>query len=134
ELLPLESYFLRSPGEPVPRQIDEVELSVDTIKIRQLRTAWFRTRKGQPLLASQAIQQTRLTDITASQKCNFGKRLGRKLARPGCTDYKFGVHQAPDSTATNSLLCLMRNSFFRGPHQIRRRGIRRQRQGDNLAL
>jgi len=98
QLLPLELNILRNTRIPVSRQIDEVEFSVDPVKIYQLCATRFCTRKGQPLLARQAIQQTRLAYITSAQKSDFRERLSRKLLRPRCANHKFGVHQALNRT------------------------------------
>src|SRR4029077_20622475 len=89
KLLPLGCYFLGDTRVPVSGQIDEVELSVDPVKIDQLRTAGSCTGKRQPVLARQAIQQAGLAYITSSQKRDLRERFSRKLIRPGCTDYKF---------------------------------------------
>jgi hypothetical protein len=93
ELLPLECNFLRDTSEPISRQIDEVELSADPVKIYQLRAARFRAGKRQTFLAGKAIEQARLAYVAPSQKRNFRERLDRELLRPRCTGNKFGFHQ-----------------------------------------
>src|SRR5258708_23515962 len=80
--LPLESYVLGDTRISVSRQIDEVELSADPIKINQLRATRRGTGKRQLFIAYEAVQQAGLADVTPSQKCNLRKGFSRKLLRP----------------------------------------------------
>src|ERR1700728_2062926 len=92
ELFPLEYNILRDTSISISRQIDEVELAVDPIKIHQLRASGLGAGKRQLLLAREAIQQTRLADVAPPQKRNLRERFGWKLFRPRCAGYKLGVH------------------------------------------
>ena len=96
ELFPLDYDSLRNTCIPVSRQIDEVELAADPIKIYSLRASRLGARNCQPLLARKAIQQTRLADVTASQKRNFRERFVWKLFRLRCADQKLRVHPTPE--------------------------------------
>src|SRR5580700_6423003 len=95
ELFPLNHQFRRDSGVSVSRQIDEVELSVDPIKIHQLRASGPGACERQVLLAGKAVQQTGLTDVASSQKRNFRERFGWKLLRVRRTYHKLRVHPVP---------------------------------------
>jgi hypothetical protein len=97
KLLPLECYFLGDTSVPISRQVDEVELSADPIKINQLSATRRGTGKRQLLFPDQAIQQAGLANVAPSQKRYLREGFSRKLIRLGCTYYKLRVHQAPEA-------------------------------------
>src|SRR5579864_1167502 len=95
EPFPLECDFLRDARVTVSRQIDELELVADPVKIDRLCAPWLCTCERQLLLAGEAIQQTGLPHVAPSQKRDLRESFRRKLLRPDCTDYEFGIHQVP---------------------------------------
>src|SRR5690242_9757568 len=67
QLLPLQLVTRRHPGVSVPRKIDEVEGSVDTVKIDRLRATRGAAGESQPFLAYQGVDQARLPYITSTK-------------------------------------------------------------------
>jgi len=65
QVSPLAGHLLGNPGVTVPGEIDEIERSVDSVKIERLRAARSATGESQPFAPYQGVNQAGLPYVTS---------------------------------------------------------------------